>query len=105
MDLIPQMALGSTPFVAIGMYIDAKHSLMGDFAQIRGARRLQQLTLEVFSKHRNDDWPFYHVVHASYAVLETPWARIRHSDSKEEAGGTFFPKATNFSTQEMHLLQ
>ncbi|ETN41634.1 uncharacterized protein HMPREF1541_03570 [Cyphellophora europaea CBS 101466] len=49
-----------------GMYLDAKHSIRSDIAQIRGARRMEQYMRHLSEIRGEDDWSFYHVLHNTY---------------------------------------
>lgn len=59
-------AAAAAAVAASGMYLDAKYSIGSDIAQIRGARKIQNYVQYLYSIHGEDDWSFYHVLHATY---------------------------------------
>ena len=57
----------ATAVTGISMYLDAKYSIGSDIAQLYGARKVQEYAEKMFKEHGDDDWSFYHVLHAKYA--------------------------------------
>jgi acyl-CoA synthetase (AMP-forming)/AMP-acid ligase II len=66
MALIPAAAAAAAAATLSGMYLDAKYSVSSDVAQIRGARKTQKFVQHLYNIHGEDDWSFYHVLHATY---------------------------------------
>jgi acyl-CoA synthetase (AMP-forming)/AMP-acid ligase II len=50
----------------LSMYLDAKYNIRSDIAQIRGSRETAKYVEKLYAEHGEDDWSFYHVLHATY---------------------------------------